>query len=441
MGDSEAEQPAADEARGLLECSELGGRNTSDAKRSTAENQAACGPKLRPYQERDVANLRREFLAGTSRVAYVAPTGSGKTIAFVHVISNAGALGRRVLILAHRSEIVEQISAALTAAGVVHGVIAAGSAETNDRIQVASVATLARSRRLQRWAGRFDFIVIDEYHHAVAGSWARVIASQPSAKILGVTATPERLDGRGLREIFGSMVIGPQTAELIAGGWLSKFTVYEPSAAPDLSNPRIRAGDYATEDARAAMGGMVIQSAVDERQRICPGVPTLVFCITIDHSKDTAERFRQHGVKALHVDGETPAAERRDAIAALGSGNLDVITNCNLFGEGVDVPNIGAVILLRPTVSLALHLQQIGRALRPAPGKVAQILDFAGNCGRHGLPDEPRAWSLDAKPRRQRERTDGARLRRCPTCTVVNRSSIHVCVECGSDLRARPGTY
>ena len=121
------------------------------------------------------------------------------------------------------------------------------------------------------------------------------------------------------------------------------------------------------------MGGMVIQSAVDERQRICPGVPTLVFCITIDHSKDTAERFRQHGVKALHVDGETPAAERRDAIAALGSGNLDVITNCNLFGEGVDVPNIGAVILLRPTVSLALHLQQIGRALRPAPGKVAQI--------------------------------------------------------------------
>ena len=236
---------------------------------------------------------------------------------------------------------------------------------------VASVAFLSRPARLARWTGKFDLIIIDEAHHAVAGSWARVLASQPKARILGVTATPQRLDGLGLRSQFDAMVVGPTTGDLIRDGWLATFVVYEPTAAPDMSAAKIRGGDFAIEDQRAAMGGVVIGAAVTEYQRICPGAPAVVFCVDIDHSQRVAEVFRAAGVRAAHVDGETAASDRRSAIAGLSNGTVDVICNCGLISEGVDVPAIGAAILLRPTASLALYLQQVGRALRPRQAKSA----------------------------------------------------------------------
>ena len=232
------------------------------------------------------------------------------------------------------------------------------------------------------------------------------------------------------------MVIGPSVDGLTKDDWLVRAVVYEPMAAPDLSKARIRSGDYAVEDLRQAMNVVVIGAAIAEYMRICPGVPAVAFCVDISHSKSVAERFCESGVRALHVDGDTPAQKRRAAVAALGSGKLDVITNCKLFGEGVDVPAIGAAILLRPTASLALYLQQVGRALRPAPGKDrAIILDFTGNTTWHGLPDEPREWSLEAKPRRPRERAEGPQLRRCPSCAALNRAGAHACAECAADLK------
>jgi DNA repair protein RadD len=205
---------------------------------------------------------------------------------------------------------------------------------------------------------------------------------------------------------------------------------------PDLSKARIRAGDFATEDIRVAMGSVVIDAAVTEYQRICPGVPAVVFCVDIAHSKAAAERFHAAGVAAQHVDGETPATERRRAIDGLGNGALDVLCNCGLISEGVDVPNIAAAILLRPTQSPALFLQQVGRALRSAPGKEqALILDFAGNTVRHGMPDAPRQWSLDAQPRQKRRQTAASGLRRCNGCGLLNRAGAHACTECGADLR------
>ncbi len=390
---------------------------------------------LRGYQGDGVAATRLAYLNGASAVCYISPTGSGKTIVFAYILASAVERGRRVLILVHRVELIDQVAAAIKLAGVSYGVIAPGFPESDALVQIASVASLARPKRLERWRGRFDFIVIDECHHAVAGSWAKVLASQPSAKILGVTATPERLDGKGLGEVFDDLVIGPSTAELIAAGWLSHSVAYEPAAAPDVSGARIRGGDYAVEDLRDAMDGVVIGAAVTEYQRICADVPAVAFCVDVAHSRLVAERFLEAGVRAQHVDGETPPAERRAAIAALGSGDLDVITNCNLFGEGVDIPSIGAVLLLRPTLSLALYLQQVGRGLRPSPGKQLAILDFGGNVARHGHPDAKREWSLEAKPRRQRELAEGPQLRRCPACSVLNRPGVHECSECGADLR------
>ena len=231
---------------------------------------AMSAPVLRDYQFSSVQRIRTAYASGRRRVLFQLPTGAGKTICFAYVLASAVRRGSRVLVLAHRVEILEQIEAALKLAGVKYDVIAPGRPETDDPVQIASVAALAHAHRLRRWRDWFDFIVVDECHHAVAGSWARVLASQPRAAILGVTATPERLDGKGLGEIFDDMVVGPSTAELIKAEWLSPFVAFEPVKAPDLNGAKIRAGDFAIEDIRNAMGGVVIGAAVDEYLRTLP---------------------------------------------------------------------------------------------------------------------------------------------------------------------------
>jgi superfamily II DNA or RNA helicase len=211
-------------------------------------------------------------------VLYQAPTGSGKTVLFTAVVSGAAERGNRVVILGHRQEIVDQISEALDALGVAHGLIAAGHPETPLlSVQVASVATLIR--RLDRFTGA-DLLVIDEAHHAVAGMWRKIIAALSQAKILGVTATPERLDGRGLRDV---LVIGPAVADLIEGGFLAPFVTYAPPRTPDLTGVRSRMGDYAVGELSAAMSrGVIIRGAVEEYAQRCPGAPAIVFCVDID---------------------------------------------------------------------------------------------------------------------------------------------------------------
>ncbi|MCC6780926.1 MAG: DEAD/DEAH box helicase [Hyphomicrobiales bacterium] len=392
--------------------------------------------QLRPYQERDIAAIRATYANGAHAVLYQAPTGSGKTVLFSFVVAGAAARGNSVCILGHRQEIVGQISGALDEIGIPHGMIAAGAPMAEAGVQVASVATLARRLRRVRPP---DLLVIDEAHHAVAGTWRKIIAAFPEARILGVTATPERLDGKGLGDVFDELIIGPAVAELIEAEYLSRFTVYAPDRAPDLSGIRTRMGDYAVDQLASAMSaGVVIDAAVDEYQRRCDGAPAIVFCVDIKHSQLVAARFAARGYRAAHLDGDTPADERRRIIAALATTEVQVVTNCGLISEGLDVPNVTAAILLRPTQSLALYLQQVGRAMRPSPGKArALILDHAGNVYSHGLPDAPRDWSLDG---RARAGSGAAPVRRCPECGAINALAARTCSECGTALR-QPTAY
>jgi DNA repair protein RadD len=381
--------------------------------------------------------MRRAYAAGTRHLCYVGVTGSGKTILFAAIVSSAVRRGRRVLVLGHRQEITEQISAALTDMGVSHGIIAPNYPATIWPVQVASVATLAR--RLDPSALPFDLIVIDECHHATAASWRAIIAAYPEAKVLGVTATPVRLDGRGLDDIFDQMIIGPDVATLTDGGYLVPSLFFTPLRLPNLAQVRSRAGDYALDQLSAKMSERsLIDRAVKDYQQRCAGVPAVAFGVDRGHSEKIAEAFREAGIRSAHVDGETSRDERKRMIAALGTGELDVLTNCGLISEGVDVPAIGAAILLRPTQSMGLYLQQVGRTLRPAPGKKrAIILDHAGNCLRHGLPDTPRQWTLGATKSKVKERHD---LRRCEACGAVTRPALF-CSNCGAPPKpATPGS-
>jgi DNA repair protein RadD len=389
---------------------------------------------LRPYQRRDLAALRSEFIRGARKVCYAAPTGSGKTVLFAHLAGRIVASGQRVAVIVHRQELVDQTCQALASEGLVYGVVAAGYAEnTAAPVQVCMVWTLVN--RLDRLAG-IQFLIVDEAHHTAAETWLTILRAASSARVLGVTATPERLDGKGLADVFEVLVIGPTVAELIAGGWLSPFTVFAPERLVDLKNASVVAGDYAVGDlARRMSVTFVLEDAVTEYRKHLTGRSAIAFCPTIAHSWLIAQTFRNHGINAQHLDGDTPAAERRNLIARFGAGQVDVLTNCALLGEGLDVPSVAGVILLRPTKSLALHLQQIGRALRPAPGKArAIILDHAGNALRHGLPDLAHAWSLEGRPKQPGK----ALVRRCPDCGAIVPIAAHECPECGADLRPAP---
>jgi superfamily II DNA or RNA helicase len=396
---------------------------------------------LRDYQGDCINGIRNSYRAGRRSPLLVSPTGSGKTVMFAYIANGTSRKGNRVLILVHRQELVDQTVRTLHAFGVDHGVIAAGrSPDRTHAVQVGSVQTVVR--RLEFF--RPDLIIIDEAHHGTAGSWRKVIDANPQARILGVTATPERLDGRGLREVFDDLIRGPEVAWLIENGHLSRPTYYAPPQAVSLAGLHIRGGDFAKDELAKAMDNKAITGdAVEHYARICRGAPAVAFCASVAHAQHVAEQFQASGFRADVLDGTLDRDTRRDRVKALGEGRLHVLTSCEIINEGFDLPIVTAAILLRPTMSLGLHLQQIGRVLRPAPGKDrAIILDHVGNLARHGFAEDEREWSLDGRKRKKRKKADDeeeVNVRQCPNCFCAH-APAPTCPECGHVYEVRERT-
>jgi len=394
---------------------------------------------LRPYQQQAVSELRAAYAAGARAPLFVLPTGGGKTFTFVYVGQQAVARGNRVLILVHRQELLMQASRSLSAMHVRHGLIAAGYPRNGEPVQVASVQTLVR--RLHRVA-RPDLIVIDEAHHAVAGSWRKVVSAFPAARVLGVTATPIRSDGRGLSDVFDALVTGPTVQQLIDMGHLVRPVVYAPPTALDLSGVKRRMGDFdQAELGRRVDKPTITGSAVDHYRKLCDGQPAIAFCVSVAHAQHVRDQFRAAGYRAEAIDGSMPDQLRHDAIGGLSTGRVQVLTSCDIVSEGTDIPVVSAAILLRPTQSTGLFLQQVGRALRPAPGKDrAVILDHVGNCLRHGMPQADRDWSLDGEPATRRSKRDDEPppVRQCERCYAVYPPQ-PACPSCGyvAELQVR----
>lgn len=382
--------------------------------------------ELRDYQQQAVNALRGAFAAGKRAPLLCLPTGGGKTVIFSYITQSAVARQNRVMILVHRRELVQQTSETLESLGVSHGIIAAGKPMTDEPVQIASVQTLVK--RLDKIIEEPTLIIIDEAHHAVAGSWSKIIDHFAGAKLLGVTATPMRLDGRGLRGFFDQLVIGPSVKELTKRGHLAPVRCFSIPKKLNRKAIGISGGDFKAGQAAQALEGFN-GDAVVEYERHCPGKPAIVFCCTIAHSEFVAELFRKAGYRAEHLSCQLDNETRKKRIEQLGKGELDILTSCNVISEGTDIPVVTAAILLRPTESEALYLQQVGRALRPAPGKErAIIIDCVGNVHRHGLPDDDREFNLENK----KKNTDSApSIRECPNCYAVLPGATHVCPSCG----------
>jgi DNA repair protein RadD len=380
---------------------------------------------LRPYQQALIDQIRLQYQLGHRKVLAVLPTGAGKTVCFSHIAQSAARKGNRVLIAVHRQELLDQARRSLPMA---HGLIAANrSMDLSHAVQVASVQTLARRlHKLPR--DFFQLVVIDEAHHSNAGTWAKVLDHFQSAHLLGVTATPIRLDGRGLGEHYQTMVEGPSAQWLTDNGYLANARLLAPPGF-DSTGIRKRMGDFDTKEAEQRVG-TIMGDCLSHYRKHLDGQTAIAFCCSVAHAEAVASLFQCNGIPAASIDGTMDAATRRQLLQDLGTGRIKVLTSCALIGEGVDVPSVGGCILLRPTASTSLHLQMIGRCLRPSPGKAAAVvLDHVGNTLRLGHHLEPREWTLDGIAKRDREKAPSVKV--CPACFAAMASQARQCVECG----------
>lgn len=406
---------------------------------------------LSPYQSTGVDDVYAAFSGGAQRVLFTLPTGGGKTQVFTKIAQLAAEANTRTCIMVHRDALLIQASRKLYECGVQHSIIAPGrSSRYNDLVSVASVQTLVR--RLDRY--EFDFLIPDEAHHAVSPTYQKVFAAFPQAHVLGVTATPIRTDGQGLNAVFDAMVCGPSIGELIREGYLVEPVYTGAEKLVELSSVRTRMGDFDQRELAKIMDRSEITGdAVDHYRKLCPGKPAVAFCVSVKHAEDVAADFAAAGFRAASIDGTMDVAEIRRRTAGLSDGSIQVLTSCDLVSEGFDAPGVVAAILLRPTKSLAVYLQQVGRALRPAcsvhqlPDAAARlaaiaasskphaiILDHAGNCFRpgFGFADDEREWTLEGRKKRATSGNGAAAIpiRQCPKCFRCHRPG-PTCPACG----------
>lgn len=398
---------------------------------------------LRDYQrEKMFEPLREAFRTGAKAPLLVAPTASGKTAVFCRIAMDGALKGNRVLILVHRKELWSQTSETLDKYGADHGIIARGQSFSPKMIQVASVQTLVR--RLDKLPWKPDLIVVDEGHHAVRGStYSKIIEYYGTPPIILVTATPERLDGKGLGldsvGFADRLLLGPTASELVDSGYLCPPVVYGAPELLDTSGLHSLGGDWRKDEVSRLMSKpKIIGDAVAHYKQLCPGEPTIVFCSSVENAELTAAQFQKEGFNFVSIDGKTPPDIRKERIDGLGCGRYQGLTSCDIISEGTDVPVVSVGILLRPTQSLALYLQQVGRVLRTAPGKTRSlILDHVGNWAVHGFPTDPREWSLEGRAKVKKGTKNRVKNKQCPECYRIHEPAPS-CPDCGYTYKGAP---
>ncbi len=381
--------------------------------------------QLREYQEELIQQVFRHWGAGEHRVLVQLPTGGGKTIIFCVIANEFIKKSEPVLVIAHRVELINQAASKLEAvAGVPIGIIKSGYKPNADALlQVASIQTLIR-----RQPPPATLVIFDEAHHCHSRTYATVFKhyADQGSYIVGCTATPMRTDGRGLRWLYGgtpgfsSLICGSGVKQLIAADYLVPFKLYAPAKIIRASSAGLKttAGDYnKAQLENLVKKTLVIGDVIETWKKHAFQRRTVLFAVSVEHSQELTLAFRQAGIAAAHLDGDTPMAQRQDILAEFTLGNILVLCQHSIVTEGVDIPGIEAIQFTRPTKSLTVWFQAIGRALRPVPGKThAVVIDHTDTHLNLPWPDHEIPWSLDPislKP--------GLGVLQCPKCFHVFR--------------------
>ena len=378
---------------------------------------------LRPYQASALAGVQAVYRSGRRRALLVAPTGSGKSAMTRHMLERTT---KRTLILCHRAELQDMICESLPGP---HGVIGGSRAVPREAVHVGMMQTVARRLDV---LPRYEWVISDEAHLAMCPTWRSILQHYADAWHLGLSATPCRLDGKGLGAEYEQIVYGPTIRELTARGYLAPCRVFAPAATATVGADLQRlsmdaAGEYLD---RPGITGDVIA----HYQRIAPGRQAIVFCSSRAHADHVAAAFSAAGIPAVNVDGGMSKAERSARIGDFRARRVQALVNVDLLTTGFDCPQIEVGIMLRRTESLALYLQKVGRILRIADGKRdAVLLDHVGNTLLHGLPDANRDWTLDGRLQRKAPMA----MAGCPRCHRTH-APAPSCPSCGYAYASRP---
>ena len=361
--------------------------------------------QLRPYQNELVEELRTDWRAGYKAPCIVLPCGGGKSCILAEIAKRTTANQKHVLFLVHRRELVEQIVNTFVAWGV-------------DMSLCDVMMVQTASRRIDK-IQKPSLIMTDENHHSLAASYRKIYEKFPDVLRVGVTATPVRLNGSGLADVNDKLIVGVTAKWLIDNKCLAPYDYYAPNIA-DLTGLHTRHGEYVAADIEKAMiKSAIFGDVIKYYRKLADGKKAICYCATINHSKATADSFNAAGIAAAHIDGDTPKAERAEIVRKFRDGEITILCNVDLISEGFDVPDCECAILLRPTKSLTLYIQQSMRAMRYKDGKRAVIIDHVGNYARFGLPDDDREWTLEGKKKAERvqsESEDGPKVKQCPEC-------------------------
>ena len=365
--------------------------------------------KLRDYQAEIINKIQNSMLTGHRRIIVQSPPRTGKTVVMSEIARRATVKNRRVLFLIHRKEVLEQANATFKEQGVDFDLLTSGMVQTlTRRVEKMPVPHL---------------ILVDEAHHVLSKSYRRILDKFKDAYVLLFTATPVRLGREQLDQVADDIVLGKSIKELTAAGFLAPFRYYQPPAGFNQSKLKLSStGDYTNKSITSALQSCLYGDLVSHYKRLAAGKQAVCYCHSIDAAKHAAAEFNKSGIAAAEVDGTTPRSERDELVKKFRDGAIKVMVNVNLFTEGVDLPDVDAVILARPTSSLSLYLQFAMRCLNPRRGKVAVIIDHANNVEKFGYPDSERNWlqmvKTGAKTRKNAE-TDNFNIVTCETCFAV----------------------
>ncbi len=404
--------------------------------------------QLRDYQEKGLDLLRKSIMSGHKRPICVMPTGAGKTILFGRIVYNALQNGKRLALFAHRRNLIFQMRNSLIKHyGIEPGIIMAGEEPDRSKpVQIISKDTYIRRLEIvekqygaQAHKVEADILIIDECHLSITKTYQRIISHYQDSNIIGFTATPCRSDGRGLGIIYDDLIDVVDTRTLMEQGYLVPVRYFVPMEA-DLQKLGVKGWDYDMDKADKMFNQpKIVGNIVEHWLKYGEDRKTIVFAINVKHSRKICQDFEKHGIKTWHLDAHSSDEERENAFRAMESGAIKIISNVGLYREGLDVPNIGCVIMARPTKSLGLWRQCGGRGLRPAPGKADLILfDFAGIVETLGFLDDKIHWVLDAneKPwvQKRKDKDKKQRIKTCKVCGMIYEEDT-LCPTCGSEPR------
>ena len=373
--------------------------------------------KLRDYQEELVDGIKRSISAGNHSIIVQSPPRSGKTVVMAHIAKSATDKNNKVLFFSHRKEINEQVYKTFE----------------NNEVNM-DLVTIGGVQSLVRKLDKLDeptIILIDEAHHSKASSYKKIIDYFPNAYKLLFTGTPVRLDGSGFDDIADDLILGKSVKWLQEHGRIALFKYYAPQLI-DVSRLKKRAGEFTKQSVDDTMKTVIYGDVIKHYEKLAKGKQAIVYTHSVEASENVSKAFNDAGYVSIAVSGKTPKEERETAMRAFRNGDLKIMVNCELFTEGIDLPNVDVCIMLRPTQSLSLYLQFAMRALNPREGKTAIIIDHVGNVERFGLPNQDREWSLQGiVKKKQTAKIGEPTVRVCEMCFATFWSSERTCPECG----------